>query len=482
MFDFRPILLVLGVLLMVLSAAMLIPVGIDLWYNNTDWQTFLLSAFCTGFVGVSFFLTSRGKFPPLTVRHTFILTTVSWGVLCAFGALPFYFSVLNLTYAASFFEAMSGLTTTGSTAIIGLDTAPRGILMWRMLLHWLGGIGIIVVAIAILPMLKIGGMQLFRTESSDKSDKILPRARQISFAIVVAYTLMTVTCTIGLYFAGMNFFDALCHAMSTVSTGGFANYDQSAGHFDSLPVEIVLTVFMLLNSLPYVLFVLALRGNPMALVNDPQVRGFFAIVLFVMVVLVFWMHLNTAMPISDILRNVTFTVASVISTTGFSSVDYSVWGPFITIMIFLITVTGGCTGSTSGGIKIFRYQILAAYAKTEIHQLIQPHGVFRPMYNGKFISEGVTSSVMSFFVLFAFSFMVIATLLSLTGLGFITSLSAAATALANVGPGLGPVIGPVGNFATISPEAQWILSAAMLLGRLELFTVYVLFVPYFWKD
>lgn len=482
MLDFRPILLVLGVLLAVLATTMLIPMGIDLWFGNPDWQAFLLSAFCTGFVGVSFILTNRGKFPPLTVRHTFILTTSTWLVLCAFGALPFYFSVLKLSYAAAFFESTSGLTTTGSTVIVGLDYAPPGILMWRMLLHWLGGMGIIVVAIAILPMLKIGGMQLFRTESSDKSDKILPRARQISFAIVIAYTLMTIVCAICLKFAGMGIFDAICHSMSTVSTGGFSNYDKSIGHFHSLPIEIVLSVFMMLNSLPYVLFVLALRGNPMALVHDPQVRGFFAVVLFSIVIMVFWMHLNTTMPLGDIIRNVTFSVISVLSTAGFTTTDYSLWGPFICIVIFLLTVTGGCTGSTAGGIKIFRYQILAAYAKTEIHQLIQPHGVFRPMYNGKYINEGVTSSVMSFFVLFAFSFMVLAALLSLTGVDFVTSLSATATSLANVGPGLGEVIGPVGNFSTLSDNAQWILSAAMLLGRLELFTVLVLFVPYFWKD
>lgn len=482
--KFRPILLVIGILLGILSIAMLIPAILDVTQGNPDWSNFALSAFLTAFIGISLFLINQtqGETDHLSIRQAFLLTTLSWVSLAAFAALPFFFSEQNISFTDAFFESMSGLTTTGSTVLVGLDHMPPGILIWRAILQWLGGIGIIVMALAILPMLKIGGMQLFRTESSDRSDKILPKATQISGAIGSVYILFTALCTFALFTAGMSFFDAICHAMTTISTGGFSTHDASVSYFNSTSIEMIITVFMVMSSLPIVLYIQVFRGNPMAVIRDTQVQWFITIGFGALAVVFLWLYLHEGMPALYALRYTLFNVTSVITTTGFASADYATWGSFVVTFIFLLTVMGGCTGSTTGGIKIFRYQVLYETAKVQIRHLIHPHGVFRPTFNGKVLPETITSAVMSFFILFAFCFLVSATLLSFTGLDYITSMSAAATALANVGPGFGDIIGPSGNFATLSDPAKWLLSAAMLIGRLEIFTVLVLCIPYFWRD
>lgn len=480
--KFRPVLLVIGVLLSILSVTMLIPAITDIINQNDDWSNFLLSSFLTAFVGVSLFLINQGDRDNLSIRQAFLLTTMSWLSLVTFAALPFMFSELNMNYTDAFFEAMSALTTTGATVLVGLDDMPPGILIWRAILQWLGGIGIIVMALAILPMLKIGGMQLFRTESSDKSDKILPKATQISSAIGTIYLSFTIICGFALFWAGMSPFDAICHAMTTIATGGFSTHDKSIGYFNSVNIEMIIAIFMLMSSIPYVLYIQLVRGNMMAIWRDTQVQWYIVLGFLALTVVFMWLYFHENMPPLIALRYATFNITSIITTSGFVSADYSTWGSFVVTLIFLLTVMGGCTGSTTGGIKIFRYQILYETAKVQIRHLIQPHGVFRPVFNGKTVSEIVTSAVMSFFILFAFCFLVVATLLSFTGLDYITSMSAAASTLANVGPGLGEVIGPSGNYASLPDSAKWLLAGAMLIGRLEIFTVLVLCVPYFWRD
>ena len=482
MLNLRPILFVIGILLAILSAAMVIPAIVDAVLKNPDWGGFALSAFLTAFVGVSLILINLGYQGDISIRQAFFLTTFSWVTVCAFGALPFVFSAVKLSYTDAFFETMSGLTTTGSTVMSGLDHLAPGILLWRSILHGLGGVGIIVMALAILPMLKIGGMQLFRTESSDKSDKILPRATQIAGAIIGIYFLLLFACTTLLWMAGMSLFDAICHALGTISTGGFSTHDASLGYFRSPTIEVIITIFMVLSSIPFLLYIYVLRGNPMALIRDTQVQWFIAIGFFSIATISAWQFFINHVPLYDALRHTIFSVTSIITTTGFVTVDYSTWGNFVITFIFMLTVVGGCTGSTTGGIKIFRYQILYETAKTQIRHLIQPHGVFRPLFNHKVVPEPVTSSVMSFFILFAFCFLAFTVLLSMTGLDYLTSMSATATALGNVGPGLGNIVGPVGNFSTLPDTAKWLLSAAMLIGRLEVFTVLVLFTPYFWRS
>ena len=481
MSNFRPILLVIGLMLTTLGLAMLVPVLLDLVVENPDWQVFLAAASVTLFVGTSLVLVSRGIDGRLRLHQAFLLTTLTWVVLPAFAALPFAFSELDLSYTDAFFEAMSGLTTTGSTVITGLDLAPPGILIWRSLLQWMGGIGIIVTAVAILPMLRVGGMQLFRMESSDRSEKVLPRAAQISAVISVIYLGLTMICGAAYWGAGMRGFGAVARAMTTIATGGFSTSAASVGHFRSASIDYIATLFMIVGSLPFLLYFQALRGHPLLLWRDSQVRWFVAILAVVIAALAGWQILGNDVRMADAVRYTSFNVVSILTGTGYATTDYMQWGPFAVTAFFFIMFIGGCAGSTSCGIKIFRFQVLYAAASTQMGRLLQPHGVFVAQFNRRPIPESVMDSVMSFFFLFALIFGVLAVLLTMLGLDPLTAVSAAASALANVGPGLGEIIGPAGNYASLSDAAKWLLSAAMLLGRLELFTVLVLFTRAFWE-
>ncbi len=482
MAQYRPIFLAIGLLLTLLGMFQIIPALVDFGFGSPNWQVFVASgAICT-FFGASLALTNRGREGDLTLKSAFILTAASWVVMPGFAALPFAFSDLSLSYTDAYFEAMSGLTTTGSTVIQGLEAAPPGILIWRALLQWLGGIGIIVMAVAIFPMLQIGGMQLFRMESSETSEKALPRAAQIATAIGGIYFFLSVTCAFAYWLAGMSMFDAVSHAMTTIATGGFSTYDQSVGHFDSVAVDYIASLFMIVGSLPFLLYFQAVRGRPLELWRDTQVRTFFAIVLTVILVLALWRVNASGEGFWASLRYCTFNAVSIMTGTGYSTADYSSWGPFAVGIFFFIMMIGGCAGSTSCGIKVFRFQVLAEALRVRMHRQLQPHGVFLPHFNRRQISDSAMDSVMSFFFLFAISFAVLALLLSGLGLDLLTSLSGAATALANVGPGLGEVIGPRGTFQPLPDGAKWLLSLGMLMGRLELFTVLVLFTRTFWRS
>ncbi len=483
MFDLRPVLLINGILVATLGLAMLIPATLDALsiYGTPDWDVFFGASFATTFTGALLALTSRSRSAEITARQAFMLTASSWLVLPAFGALPFAFSSLDLSYTDSFFEAMSGLTTTGSTVIVGLDGATPGILLWRAILQWLGGIGIIVTAVAILPMLGIGGMQLFRMESSDRSEKVLPRAAQISAVIGVIYVVLSGLCATAYWLAGMTAFEAVAHAMTTIATGGFSTSDLSVGFFDSALVDYIAVLFMLIGSLPFLLYFQLLRGRPLALWRDSQVRAFFAIIAVSVGVMVLWRIVAGEAEVAQAFRYTAFNVVSIVTGTGYSTTDFSQWGGFAATAFFFFMFVGGCAGSTSCSIKVFRFQVLAATARAQLGQLTRPHGVFVPHFNRRPIPDSVSQSVMSFFFLFIVSFVVLAVLLTALGLDFMTAVSGAATAIANVGPGLGEVIGPSGNFSTLPDAAKWAMSAGMLLGRLELFTILVLFTPGFWR-
>jgi trk system potassium uptake protein TrkH len=479
--DFRPILFILGLLLVILALTMTLPAAADLAVGHPDWQVFLASAAATLFIGVGLVLAFRAARFRVTVHQTFILTTLSWVVLTAFAGLPFVFSGLGLSYADAYFEAMSGLTTTGSTVITGLDHSPPGILLWRALLQWLGGIGIIVMAVAVLPMLRVGGMQLFRTESSDQSQKALPRTAQIAAYIAALYFGLTLLWAFLLWLAGLSQFDAVSHAMTTIATGGYSTVDGSIGHFRNPAVEVIVTVGMIAGSLPFVGYLAAVRGRLGDLLRDSQVHWFLAIAAGVVAVMTLWTWSSLDAPPLTALRLSAFNVVSVMTGTGYSSTDYGQWGALALTILFFLMFVGGCTGGTTGGIKVFRFQVLFATVRVQIGQLIRPHGVFVAHYNGKPISDSVTSAVLGFYFMFFAAFTLVALALALHGHDFVTSVSGAATAIANVGPGLGEVIGPAGNFSSLEDSAKWILSAAMLLGRLELFTVLVLFLPSFWR-
>ncbi len=482
MFNLRPILLINGLLLLVLGAAMVIPLFADLLYDDDHWEAFLVSAFICGFIGGTLYLSNRGYRGTISLRQTFLFTTSSWFILPAFACLPFYLSGISPSFIDAYFEGVSGLTTTGATVMSGLDTMPHGILLWRCLLQALGAVGVIVLAMAILPILRIGGMQLFRTESSDKTDKVIPRAREMAKLIGMTYLTLSTVCAIAYWSFGMNGFDAICHALTTLGTAGFSNYDNSIAHFQSVEIETIATIGMICGGLPIILYYQMMRGKPLALLQDLQVRWFFTILAGTTLLITAWLIYNQGYEFWRAFRYASFNVASIITTTGYASADYAHWGSAPTLIFFMLIVVGGCTGSTSGGIKIFRFKVLYEIAKVQLYQLIQPHGVFIARYAGKPISENVSASVLGFFTLFAFSFMILAASLSAFGLDFITSMSAAAQTLANVGPGLGEIIGPAGNYQTIPDGAKWLICIGMVVGRLELFTVLVLFTGHFWRD
>jgi trk system potassium uptake protein TrkH len=481
MIDLRPVGYVCGLLLMMLAASMILPLGADLIDGNGHWPTFFESAVLTGLAGLSLSLACANAVRDrLSLQQTFLLTTGVWLLLPVFAALPFVLGATGSAYTDAFFEAMSGLTTTGATVLSGLDDLPAGLKLWRGLLQWFGGIGVIVVAMVFLPELRVGGMQIFRSEAFDTMGKVLPRAAAISAQISIVYVGLTLACALSYGAAGMSGFDAAVHAMTTVSTGGFANYDASFGRFQGAP-EYIAAGFMILAALPFVLYVQLLNGTGRPLLLDAQVRAFLVLVAVLTgttaatLLAIFPHHPEQA------LREALFNITSILTGTGYASVDYMGWGGFLIALFFFAGLIGGCAGSTSCSVKVFRYQILFAALRVQIARIHSPHGVFSARYAGRTVGRDVLSSVMAFFVLFVVSLGIFSVLLALTGLDFVTSVSGAATALANVGPGLGPVIGPAGNFAPLSDLAKWILTAAMLIGRLELMVVYVLFTARFWQ-
>jgi trk system potassium uptake protein TrkH len=480
--DLRPILFVVGILMIILALFMAPPMVADMAAGHPDWQVFLAAGTATLFIGVTLVLMNRAPgLAELTGRQAFALTTMVWVVVALFGALPMAFSELGLSIADAVFEAMSGITTTGSTVIVGLDHAPPGILLWRGILQWLGGAGFIVMGVAILPVLRVGGMQLVRTESSDLSEKILPRAAQVASATGLIYLGLTLACAVLYYTAGMTPFEAAVHAMTTLSTGGYSTSDASLGGFDNAAIEAVAIVFMCLGSLPFVLYIQLTNGQWWPLLRDAQVRWFFGIIVAYIATIATWLTLVENIAPLAALRHAAFTTVSLITTTGYASTDYGLWGTFPIAALFFLMAIGGCTGSTAGGIKVFRFTVLHAIATSQIGRLVRPHGVFVATFNGRPLPDTAAVAVMAFVFMFGLSFAVFTMLLSMLGLDYLTAMSSSISALSNVGPGLGVVVGPAGNFSSLPDPAKWLLSLAMLLGRLELFTVLVLFTPVFWR-
>jgi len=480
--DLRPVLFTLGLLLLALAAAMLLPALADILTADAEWGAFVGAAAVTGGVGGALMLGYRqSQAPTLRPREGFLLTALAWVALCTFSTLPMMLSDLQLSFADAFFEAMSGLTTTGATVMSGLDTAPRGLLLWRSLLHLIGGIGIIVMAVAILPMLRVGGMQIFRMESSDKSEKIRPRVSQVSAVLISVYMTLVAVCALALAAAGMSSFDAVNHAMSAISTGGFSTRDLSIGYYRSPAIEWILTVAMALGGTTFVLLARAAQGDLRAVWRDTQARWYAAYLIGAILVLSLWQVAVSGRAIGDALRSSSFNLVSVATTTGFSSEDFLLWGPFPTGLFMVVYFIGGCTGSTAGGIKVFRYCVLGSVAHWQIRHLVHPNRVQPPTYNGKVISDEVVRSVLSFFVFYVASFAILTVAVSAFGLDLVTAMSGVAQALGNIGPGLTPPIGPVGNYAWMPDGAKWLLALAMLLGRLELLTVIVLFSPTYWR-
>ena len=478
---FQPVLYVIGYLLSALSIILCIPAGVDAFYGDNQWQSSTFASLISLFFGIILILANKSDDLSINLKQAFLLTTLSWVFIAIFGSLPFIFSDLELSFTDALFESMSGITTTGSTVLSGLDNLPHGILIWRSLLQWIGGIGIVVIAIAFLPILKVGGMQLFHTESSDSSQKVLPRAGQIASIIGIIYASLTILCALLLWLFGMPTFDSIAHSMTTLATGGFSTSDMSIAKYNNVNIEFIICIFMILGSLPFVLYLQTLRGNVSAIFKDNQVQLFILLIVTSVLIVTFWKYQNTASFFNNF-RSSFFNTISIFTGTGYTTQNFNNWGSFITILFLFLMLVGGCAGSTTCGIKIFRLQILYQTAKIQIFKLLNPHGVSVAKYNKIPVSESITSSVMGYFFMFIVSYVLITLILSFLGNDFLTSLSGAATSLANVGPGLGNVIGPSKTFAGLSDITKWVLIIGMLTGRLELLSVIIILTPSFWRN
>ena len=472
----------IGVLLITLGTFMLIPFFVQFIYDERN-GTFLSSASITIFIGILLVLTNLEENKKLNLQQAFLLTTLSWLSIAIFGCIPFLLSNLNLSIVDAFFESMSGITTTGSTIITNLDNAPKSILIWRAILQWLGGIGVIVMAITVLPLLNVGGMQLFRMESSDTTEKILPRTREVTIIISAIYLTLTFACGVAYWLVGMNIFDSIAHSMTTIATGGFSTYSSSIGYFQNPKIEIIAIIFIVLGSMPFIAYLKFVKGDQKIFFKDVQIKGLIYIfIVSILLMLLYLLLSNKEYSFAENLRISTFNVVSILSGTGYVTSDFSLWGKFPLIFFLFLMFIGGCAGSTTCGIKIFRFQILGLFILNQIKKLIYPHGIFPMKYNNEKISNPFIYSIMTFIFLYFFIFFILAALLSLDGLDFVTALSGSASAISNVGPGLGDVIGPNGNFSDLPNFSKLSLSLGMLLGRLELFAVLVLFFPSFWKN
>ncbi|EQM76333.1 TrkH family potassium uptake protein [Pseudomonas stutzeri] len=471
---------ILGIFLITLAVSMVIPMITLFAFDRTDdLQAFLWASLITFSSGIALVAPGRPELAQLRPRDMYFLTTVSWLVVCCFAALPMML-IHHISYTNAFFETMSGITTTGSTVLSGLDTASPGLLMWRSMLQWLGGIGFIGMAVAILPLLRIGGMRLFQTESSDWSQKAMPRSHVMAKSILFVYLALTLLCGICYWLSGMTPFEAINHAMTTISTGGYSTSDSSMGKF-SPAAHWTAVVFMVLGGLPFILMVSTVRGNRYALIHDQQVQGFVAMLFAMCIAFAIWLTLNSDYDFLDALRIVSLNVVSVVTTTGFALGDYTQWGEFAVLAFFYLTFIGGCSGSTSGGLKIFRFQVAYSLLRANLAQLVHPRAVIKQQYNRHPLDEEIVRSILTFSFFFTITIGALALALALLGLDMLTALTAAATAVCNVGPGLGPIIGPVGNFSTLPDSAKWLLSLGMLLGRLEIITVLVMLTPSFWR-
>lgn len=460
----------------VLVASGLAMAGVGLLFAATR-ALFLSAGFAAALIGVFLCLAVGSRLRGFHRLHGFVLTASVWLTAALAGALPFWLWGLSAT--DSVFEAMSGITTTGSTVIVGLDSVERGMLLWRAMLQWAGGVGFIVTGMALLPMLRVGGMQLFRTESSERGEKELASAARFAAATLWVYAALTALCALAYYLGGMTFFEATAHALTTLSTGGFSTSDASFGKFPSPALHWTATLFMLAGALPFAWYIRLARGGRS---STEQVPALLAGLGLVIAALTVWRVASSDDGPFEALTEVAFNVVSVVSTTGFASTDYTLWGAPAVVAFFLLTAFGGCTGSTAGGIKTMRFIVLGRFLAARARLVHAPHAVVSVRFDGRPVTFDQVAGVAAFFTLFFLSFTLLTVALDLLGLDFETAVSGALTSLANVGPGVGPVIGPAGNFASLPDAAKWVLDLGMYLGRLEMLTVFVLVSPGFWRE
>ncbi len=479
MSNYKTVFFTLGILQIILGVSMFIPIIAQFVYSEVD-SSFFGASIITIVFGTLFFLSNLDHDRKLSLQQAFLLTALSWLNIAIFGSLPFIFSTIELTITDAFFESMSGITTTGSTIISNLENTPKGILLWRAILQWLGGIGIIVMAITLMPIMNVGGMQLFKISSNDSSEKILPKSKEIALRLIYIYSGLTVLCAFTYWIFGMGKFDSLTHSMTTIATGGFSNYNQSIGYFNSIPIEISSMIFIILGSLPFIAYIKFISGDKKIFLRDIQIKTFIKIIVATIIILSIYLLITNGNEFS--LRSISFNTISILTGTGYVSAEFDGWGSFPLTLFFALMFIGGCAGSTTCGVKIFRVQILYLFITNQLKKIIYPKGVFVIKYDQNSVDDKFIASIISFIYFYFMIFFILAAVLSLTGLDFITAISGAATSISNVGPGLGPIIGPNGDFSSLPDISKWVLTVGMILGRLELFAILVLFLPSFWRN
>lgn len=476
-----PILFFVGAVSCCFGIAMLPPLLIDVADGHEDYAVFLICATGTLFVGAGVAIATYNRAQQINLKETLLLLPATWVTVSLVSAVPFMLSELQLPLADAVFEAVSGLTNTGSTVIVGLDGLPRGLLLWRSVLMWIGGFGVVTIAVLALPFLRIGGLQLFSLDLSPNSTKFVPRIAEVVSQIGIIYAILTAICALCYWFAGMSGFDAICHAMTALATGGYSTHDASIGFFQSAAIEWISVLFMTLGAMPFGLYIVALYGQPDRLFRDDQVRLFLGIIGGSIALLVFWRMAEHDAAFWPALREAAFVTVSTITTTGFTSHDYSQWGGFAEVVALLLMLIGGCTGSTVGGIKVFRIFAMLKMLRAQLHRQIFPHGTFRVTFNGENIPDAVRAGVATYIFMYLLLLIILTLAIGFFGLDFRESLGAAAGALGNVGPGLGPNSGPCCTFQNVPTEVKWLMSFGMLAGRLEILILLIPFSRSFWR-
>ncbi|RDL44938.1 potassium transporter [Marinomonas piezotolerans] len=476
------ILRVIGLLIMIFSVALLPPIVVSLIYNDGALMAFVYALIINLVGGLVVWFPFRNHRGDLKIRDGFLVTVLFWTTLGLFGSVPFLLTTSpDLSYTDALFESMSGLTTTGATILTAIDDLPQSILFYRQWLQWLGGMGIIVLAVAIMPMLGVGGMQLYRAETPGpvKDSKLTPRIAETAKALWYIYATLTLLCAIGYWAAGMTLFDAICHSFSTVAIGGFSTHDASIGYFNSVTIEIICTVFMVISAINFGMHFYAWRTRSVwHYFKDPEARFFFFLLLSTIVLATLVLILTSTYEWSDSLRYAVFETVSIATTSGFSTSDFSVWPHFLPFLLIVTSFAGGCASSTGGGMKVIRILLILKQGFREIQRLVHPNAVIPVKVGGKAIQERVVSAVWGFFSAYLLVYVMLMIGLMATGIDQVTAWSAVAATLNNLGPGLGEVSA---NFASINDPAKWMLCFSMLLGRLEVFTLLVLFTPMFWQ-
>jgi trk system potassium uptake protein TrkH len=482
MLNFKPIALVGGTVICAAGFLLFIPLITEIIYKTESWQSYAVPILLYLIVGGSLVIANQNVELKISIKEAFIITVLSWVLLAILCAIPFIYTQTKLSMTDALFESMSGITTTGATVLNDIDYLPKGILIWRALLQWLGGIGIVVIALIILPFLRIGGMQLFHLEGDDPYDKFLPKISTVVLKIVIVYVSLTIALILLYYLNGMSLFDAIAHSFTTISTGGFSTHDESFAYFNSNAILIVAIIFMILGSIPFLLLAQTNFSNTFHIIKDHQVRLFLIILIISITLIYFFARHYVEGDFLYKLSTISFNTISIISGTGYISNNFENWGNYASVLFLILMFMGGCAGSTTGGLKIFRFQILFKYIIVHLKKMLKPHMVVSAKFNGKKISEATYDSVMIFFLIYIITFAISALLLSFSGINFLTCISASASAISNVGPGLGEVVGPEGNYSSLTDYSKVVLILTMFLGRLEMLTIFVLLLPSFWKS